>query len=113
MRWRSAGMLSTRAFCLAIWCSFSCAVALPEVGAAEGGWPEGYEVAENSQSPNGRYGVLLPSRTVADAIDDDKIANKLVDLKTHRHLCVIRGAHYFPGQNHFGLTVKWAPDSSW
>lgn len=76
-------------------------------------WPEGYEIAENSESPNGRYGVLLPSRLAADALDDEKITNTLVDLKTHRRLAVIRGAHYFPGQNHHGLGVYWAPDSSW
>lgn len=79
----------------------------------EGGWPERNVVAEGSESPDGRYGVLLPSRLVADALDDDAITNTLVDLKKHRRLAVIRGAHYFPGQNHRGLGVDWAADSSW
>jgi hypothetical protein len=105
-------MLSTRSFTRALFFSLCLVVLTPLTHAADG-WPEGNELAENSTSPNGRYGVLLPSRLVADALEDDDIKNTLVDLKSHRRLGVIRGAHYFPGQNHFGLTAKWAPDSSW
>ncbi|MEP6673206.1 MAG: hypothetical protein ABJF10_28915 [Chthoniobacter sp.] len=78
---------------------------------AEDGWPEGYVLTDNS--PNGRYGVLLPSRLVADALEDADLKNALVDLKTHRHLANIRNAHYFPGQNHHDLHVTWAADSKW
>jgi hypothetical protein len=94
-------------------CLLSFVIAIPAVRAAKEGWPEGYEIAEKSESPNGRYGVLLPSRETAQDLDEDKIVNKLVDFKTSRSLCVIHGVQYFPGQNHYGLKVKWAPDSSW
>ena len=107
-----AGMPSARILSLvALFCSLHCVVGLATTRAD--GWPEGYELAEKSESPDGHYGVLLPSRLVADAIDDEDIKNTLVDLKSHHHLGVIRGAHYFPGQNHRGLTVAWAADSSW
>jgi hypothetical protein len=96
---------------LGCWLQF--ASLLPVVRAAEGDWPEGYIIAEKSESPNGRYGVLILNRTASDALDEDQIPNRIVDLKSHRRLCVIRGAHYFEGENHRGLTVKWAPDSSW
>lgn len=90
------------------------AVAPLVLHAADESWPEGYVIAENSQSPNGRYGVLIPGREAGSDVDDyDKIANKLVDLKTHRQLCTVRNAHYFEGQNHYGLQVKWASDSTW
>ncbi len=102
-------MFSSRIFLLAVLIGWS----LPSARAAEGEWAEGYELAAHSKSPNGRYGVLLPSRLAADAIDDEKIRNYLVDLKTHRRLGVIRGVRYFPGQNHFGIQVAWAADSSW
>lgn len=89
------------------------AASLPPARAAGEGWPEGYEIAEHSESPDGRYGVLLPSRLTADAVDDNEMPNSLVNLKTHKSLGVIRGVHYFPGKNHNGLHVAWADDSSW
>ena len=97
-------------------CLLQIAVCLPPARAAEKGWPEGYEIAEHSESPDGRFGVLLPSRLTIDAMEDDKISetpNTLVNLKTRQRLGVIRGVHYFPGQNHRGLQVVWAADSSW
>ena len=97
-------------------CLLQIAVCLPPARAAEKGWPEGYEIAEHSESPDGRFGVLLPSRLTIDAMEDDKISetpNTLVNLKTRQRLGVIRGVHYFPGQNHRGLQVAWAADSSW
>lgn len=107
-------MLPTRSSQLAVLLLSLFATAGLSAGHAAGdGWPEGYEIAEKSESPDGHYGVLLPSRLVADALDDEKIVNILVNLKTHARLCVIRGAHYFPGKNHWGLTVAWAADSSW
>ena len=76
-------------------------------------WPEGYVIAEKSESPDGRYGVLIPTKDSALYEDEDKIENTLVNLKTHRRLCVISGAHYFPGKNHYGLAAAWADDSNW
>jgi uncharacterized protein YecT (DUF1311 family) len=94
-------------------CLLQIAVCLPPARAAAEGWPEGYEIAEHSESPDGRFGVLLPSREKADTFDDTEIPNALVNLKTRQRLGIIRAAHYFPGQNHSGLNVAWAPDSSW
>ena len=94
-------------------CLLQTAVRLPLAGAAEKDWPEGYEIAEHSESPDGRYGVLLPTREKGETFDDTEVPNTLVNLKTHQRLGVIRAAHYFHGLNHSGLNVAWAPDSSW
>src|SRR5258707_13877596 len=52
--WRSAGMLSTRVPCLAIFLySLSFTLQISTARAAEGGWPEGYGLAEHSESPDG------------------------------------------------------------
>ena len=89
------------------------AVCLRVASAAEAAWPAGYEVAEDSESPNGRYGVILPSREKAIEGNNDSFPNSFADLKTHRSRGVIRGVDYFQGQNHRGLSVAWAGDSSW
>ncbi len=69
-------------------------------------------IAENSTSPDGRYGVLLPSHA-PDSDDDTQVVNTLVDLQTHARLGVIEKAHYFQPYNHHGLKVQWASDSAW
>lgn len=107
-------MLPARVFTIAsLLCLFLFAVCLPPACAAGEGWPAGYVIAEHSESPDGRFGVLLPSREKAETFDETEIPNTLVNLKTRQRLGVIRAAHYFPGQNHSGLNVAWAPDSSW
>ena len=73
--------------------------------AAGGAWPQGYELAEKAESPDGRYGVLIPSQDTGESMDEDQVPDTLVELKTHRRLAVIRGAHYWH-QNHRGLTVR-------
>ncbi len=80
---------------------------------AEAEWPDGFAVDQDSVSPDGRFGVLLPSREKVEDLDEDKIQNFLVNLKTRQKLTVIRRTHYFPGENHRGLSVAWAGDSSW
>jgi uncharacterized protein YecT (DUF1311 family) len=79
--------------------------------AAATDWPEGYIVDEDSQSPDEKYGILIPSRETAE--NDDSVAdtNYLADLTTHRLLGKIKDADYFQGQNHAGLSVTWAEDS--
>jgi len=74
-------------------------------------WKKGYEVEADAKSPDGRYGVAVPSRDAAG--DEEDPANYLADLKKHRFLGVITGAHYFQGRNHYGLSVTWSDDSSW
>ncbi len=86
---------------------------LPLTKAAAVDWPDGYIVYENSQSPDERYGILIPSREAAE--DDESLGstNYLADVKNHRLLGKIRGADYFEHENHRGLQVMWAPDSTW
>jgi hypothetical protein len=93
------------------WISIFALLFIPIAVRAEDGWPKGYEIAENSVSPDGKYGVLIPSGERDDE-DNDKNRNVLVNLRSHARLCVINGAHYFSHQNHAWLSVKWAGDSS-
>lgn len=97
---------------LLVFCSISAVSKSQETPRPNGAWPDGYLIAENSTSPDGRYGVLLPPPDL-DSDDDTKIVNTLVDLRTHAQLGVIQKAHYFRGYNHHGLKVHWAADSSW
>lgn len=77
------------------------------------GWPDGFSVDEDSVSSDGRFGALVPFREQAGDLDEDTIQNFLVEIPTRRKLAAIRGAHYFSGENHRGLHVAWAGDSSW
>lgn len=92
---------------------FSLAILFGTAHCGGAGWPEGFSVAGNSISPDGRFGVLLPSREKVEDVEEDMIQNFLVEIPTHRKLAVIRGAHDFPGENHRDLHVAWAEDSSW
>jgi uncharacterized protein YecT (DUF1311 family) len=80
--------------------------------AKPGEWPEGYIVASDSTSPNMRYGVVIPSRNAAINDEVDTV-NYLADLKAHRLLGKIKDSDYFENQNHRGLSVVWADDSTW
>ncbi len=81
--------------------------------AAASDWPSGYVVYENTESPNGRYGILVPSMDAWEKDESLAETNYLADLKSHRPLGKIRGADFFEHQNHRGLQVVWAPDSTW
>jgi hypothetical protein len=76
-------------------------------------WREGYIVYEDSKSPDDRYAVLIPSRDAAEEDESLGSTNYFADLKNHRLMGKIAGADYFEHQNHRGLRVTWAPDSSW
>jgi Lysozyme inhibitor LprI len=80
--------------------------------AAAGEWPEGCVPYEKSRSPDGHYGIVLPSRETGVEHDTDN-DNYFADLTAQRVLGKIAGADYFEGQNHRGLQVTWAPDSKW
>jgi uncharacterized protein YecT (DUF1311 family) len=76
-------------------------------------WPVGYVVYDDTQSSDERYGILVPT---SDATENDpslEEINYFADLKNHRVLGKIEGADYFEHQNHRGLKVIWAEDSSW
>ena len=75
-------------------------------------WPDGYVVYENTTSPDGRYGVLVPTMEAWEKDESLSEANYLADLKDHRVLGKINKVDYFEHQNHRGLEVFWAPQSS-
>ena len=75
-------------------------------------WPDDYVTHEKSISPDGQFGILVPSQEIgADNVTSD-LNNFVVNLKTHRVLGKIDDADYFEHQNHRGLSVVWAPDAS-
>lgn len=75
-------------------------------------WPAGYVMAEGSTSPDGRYAVLIPTIDAAPEEPKD-IIDYLADVRAHRVLGAIQGAHYCQGENHHGLGAEWSADSSW
>jgi len=93
-------------FALSLSIAFSRAV-------AAGDWPQNYIVQKNSESPDGRYGVLVLSKQAA--IDQDQTEGNttyLANLQTRETLGEIHGTDYFEGQNHRDLQVVWGPDST-
>ena len=75
-------------------------------------WPDGYVVYENTASPDGRYGVLVPTMEAWENDESLSEANYLADAKNHRVLGKIDKVDYFEHQNHRSLVVFWAPQSS-
>ena len=96
---------------LAFLFGLSLHVALSEPAAAVD-WPDGYVVYEKTASPDGRYGVLVPTMEAWEKDESLSEANYLADLKNHRVLGEIDKVDYFEHQNHRGLAVFWAPQSS-
>jgi uncharacterized protein YecT (DUF1311 family) len=87
-------------------------IALPRTVAA-GDWPQNYVVHKKSESPDGRYAVLVLSRQAA--IDEDHTEGNttyLGNLQTRQVIGEIRGTDNFEGQNHRDLQVVWAPGST-
>jgi uncharacterized protein YecT (DUF1311 family) len=79
-----------------------------------GDWPENYIVHEHSESPDGRFGVLVLSKQAAiDADQTEGNAAHIADLQTRQTLGEIEATDYFEGQNHRNLTVAWSQDSKW
>jgi len=70
-------------------------------------------VHENSESPAGRYAVLVQSQDAAAESNANESAAYLADVKNHTILSKIDNVDYFEHQNHRGLEVFWAPDSSY
>ena len=75
-------------------------------------WPDGYVVSENTASPDGRYGVLVPTMEAWEQDESLSEADYLADIKNHRVLGKVDKVDYFEHQNHRGLEVFWAPQSS-
>jgi len=81
---------------------------------AAGDWPQNYIAHKDSDSPDGRYAVLVLSKKAA--IDQDQTEGNtayLANLQTRQTLGEITGTDYFEGQNHRDLSVAWSPDSKW
>jgi uncharacterized protein YecT (DUF1311 family) len=95
---------------LAFLFGLSLNVALSETATALD-WPDGYVAYENTASPDGRYGVIVPTMEVWEKDESLSEANYLADLKNHRVLGKIAKVDYFEHQNHRGLKVFWAPQS--
>ena len=111
--WRITLMRSSRHRLTALFFALSLIAAPWGAHASAKDWPEGYEIAEHSESPDGNYGVLIADVDTGGALDEDKITDVLVHLKTHKRLAVIKDVRYYSGQNHQGLRTAWAADSSW
>ena len=93
--------------------TIGCFVILSVTRAAAADWPEGYIVYEESKSPDEKYAILIPSREAAENDESVGETNYLADLQKHQLTGKIRDADYFENQNHRGLQVVWAPDSTW
>ena len=89
----------------------SLALALSRANAID--WPKDYIVHENSESPDGRYAVLVQSRDAAVESDSNESAVYLADVRAHTTLGKIDKVDYFEHQNHRDLEVFWAPDSTY
>ena len=63
--------------------------------AASADWPPNYIVKENSESPDGRYAVLVQSQDAALAEDENESAVYLADTKAHATLGEIGKVDYF------------------
>jgi uncharacterized protein YecT (DUF1311 family) len=75
-------------------------------------WPEKYAENEDSRSPNGRYGIISPSREL-DLTPYDRAPNYFVALEAHRVIAVLKDIDYCEGANHFSLRMQWSEDSTW
>ena len=75
-------------------------------------WPDEYVVYENTASPDGRYGVLVPTMEAWDRDTSISEANYLADVRNHRVLGKIDKVDYFEHQNHRDLQAFWDPQTS-
>ena len=71
-----------------------CFVFLSATKTAAGDWPDGCVVCENTQSPDERYGILVPSMDAWEKDESLEETNYLADLKAHQLMGKIRGADY-------------------
>ncbi len=76
--------------------------------AAAGEWPEGYAVSEDTVSPDGRHGLVIP-------VDRDTVdpVNYLADLKEKRLIGKIAKGNYIQRESRRSLQAFWSPDSRW
>jgi hypothetical protein len=71
-------------------------------------WPSRFVVHSGTESPSGRYGILVPPHESESNEDTDCY---LADIQSHRVLGKLEGVDYFENQNHAGLSAIWSADS--
>ena len=76
--------------------------------------PDGYLIPEQSLSPNGQYGVLVPD--YAHFQQDVNGQNKLMEVKTATAIAPIDGESWFQdpkiGMNHGAAAARWSADGA-
>jgi uncharacterized protein YecT (DUF1311 family) len=70
-------------------------------------WPSGFVVHSGTESPNGRYGILVPPQEPESNENGDCY---LADIQSHRVLGKLKAVDYFEHQNHAGLSAIWNAD---
>ena len=93
--------------------SVSVTLLLVSAAATAGDWPKGYVVHENSESPDHKFGLVVPGGSEdadegSEASDD---ANYLANLETHALLGKIADANHVENQRYGNLNVIWSADS--
>jgi hypothetical protein len=70
-------------------------------------WPSGFIVHSGTESPNGRYAILVPPQEPESNADGNCY---LADIQSHRVLGALKGVDYFEHQNHADLSAIWNGD---
>jgi Lysozyme inhibitor LprI len=95
--------------------SVSVTLLLVSAAATAGDWPKGYVVHENSESPDHKFGLVVPAGFESEDADEGSEAsddaNYLANLETHALLGKIAGANHVENQRHGNLNVIWSADS--
>jgi len=94
--------MKTLAACLLLWMGVA-------IGLAED-WPGDFVVEKDSISPDGRYGILIPSIESPVGENFGEV-NYLADIKEHKVLGRVQDAQYSENANHANLKTSWVPDS--
>jgi hypothetical protein len=96
----------------------SAAVLLTSTGfVTAGDWPKGYVVHENSESPDHKFGLVVPAGLTPGSEDADEgseasdDANYLANLETNALLGKIADANHVENQKYSNLNVIWSADS--
>jgi hypothetical protein len=72
-------------------------------------WPKGFVVHSGTESPKGRYAILVPPEEPGENDESDCY---LADVQAHRVLGPIKAVEYFEHQNHADLSAIWNPSST-
>src|SRR5689334_5560955 len=87
-------------------------VGITPAAAAE--WPKDYVVQKETNSPDGKFAIIVRSReSVLESESTHELDDRiyLADISPHQVVGEIKGIEYFQGQNHRDLKARWASDS--